>query len=138
MGTATQYSLQFPVISALTVGILSVLHVVLTLIVGMARARSKVPFGDGGDLMLLRRIRAHANFTECVPIALAAMLTAELVGVAQWSLIAGATSLILGRIWHAQVIVRHGWSNGRGYSMLLTLAAILWLGLSALIYGMTR
>jgi len=41
------------------------------------RVQTGIQFMDGGDQTLLRRMRAHANYTETIPIVLLAMAAAE-------------------------------------------------------------
>jgi uncharacterized protein len=62
------------------VAIFALIQVPLTVMVGFRRVQTGIHFFDGGDLVLLRRMRAHANFTETVPITLLAMAAAELSG----------------------------------------------------------
>jgi len=57
-------------IVALYVALNLILACVLMLRVGTQRTDKKVSLGDGGDSLLLSRIRAHANFTENAPLAL--------------------------------------------------------------------
>ena len=55
-------------------GIYAALAVLLVLFLGarisMRRRAASVGIGDGGDTNLLRRIRAHANALENLPLAL--------------------------------------------------------------------
>lgn len=118
--------------TAIFIGVFALLHIPFTVMVGYHRAKTGIQFFDGGDTGLLRKMRAHANFTENVPIALLAMAAAEVTGTPNWALLVGGLALLLGRLVHAYVVVRHGWGNGRGYGMILTLFAIGWLGIAAL------
>ena len=57
-------------ITALPAGVFALLMVPLSLQVSMRRAQlGGMAFGDGGDDVLRRRIRAHGNFIEYVPTA---------------------------------------------------------------------
>jgi len=58
--------------------ILAIVFVVLSVRVVMQRCAVQVSLGDGGNLSLLRRQRAHANFAEYVPLALILMALTEL------------------------------------------------------------
>jgi hypothetical protein len=111
-------------ITLIFIGVFALLHVPLTLMVGLHRAKTGIAFFDGGDQALLRRMRAHGNFTENVPIALLAMAAAELAGLPSWALWAGGASLLAGRLLHAWAVVRLGWSLIRAHAMLLTLLPI--------------
>jgi len=107
------------------VALFLVIQVVITNVVGYRRLKTDIHFLDGGDLALTRRMRAHGNFTETVPITLLGMLTAELTGSSTTLLWVGGIVLLVGRLWHYWVIVAQGWGNGRALSMVLTFAAML-------------
>jgi hypothetical protein len=66
------------VATLIAAGLCGLLFVWLSLRVVMVRQSAKVLIGDGGDALLLSRIRAHANFAEYVPIILLLMLAIEL------------------------------------------------------------
>lgn len=119
--------------TATFIGIFALIHIPFTVLVGYHRARTGIQFFDGGDDALLRKMRAHGNFTEQVPMALLAMAAAEVTGTAQWVLLLGGGSLLLGRCIHAYVVVRHGWGLGRAVGMVLTFLATAGLGACALI-----
>ena len=53
-----------PNITLLIAGLCGLLQFALTIYVIARRAQTGVSFLDGGDELLLRRIRAHGNFTE--------------------------------------------------------------------------
>ncbi len=116
-------------ITALFVGVLALLQIPLTVLVGYRRARTGIQFFDGGDPTLLRRMRAHGNFTETVPIVLLAMLAAELTGAPAWLLWAGGTSLLVGRVMHAAILILKGWGLPRAIGMILTFVPMLGFGL---------
>jgi uncharacterized membrane protein YecN with MAPEG domain len=99
----------------------ALIQVPLTVMVGFRRVQTGIQFFDGGDLALLRRMRAHANFTETVPITLLAMAAAELSGVPSWALWTGGISLLVGRVMHAAILITRGWGNPRAIGMVLTL-----------------
>lgn len=119
-------------VTAAFVGLLALLHIPLTVMVGVHRARTGIQFHDGGDAALMRKMRAHGNFTENVPIALLALAACEATGAPRWVLLVGGGALVAGRLLHAFVVARRGWGDGRGYGMILTLFAIGWLGSVAL------
>lgn len=117
------------------------LHVLLMLILAVRvvryRRAQKIGLGDGGDKLLARRMRVHANFIEYVPIALIMLALLELSGLsASWLWALGGT-LLLGRILHATGFSRHsGYSFGRFWGTLLTWGVLtmmaivgLWLSL---------
>src|SRR3569832_1007949 len=65
-------------VTAFFIGVFALIQVPLTVMVGYRRAQTGIQCFDGGDQTLLRRMRAHANYTETVPIVLLAMAAAEL------------------------------------------------------------
>jgi len=96
--------------------------------VGYRRAQKGIHFIDGGDQTLLRRMRAHGNFTETVPIVLIAMGIAELTGAPVWLLWTGGGSLLIGRVIHAVILVLRGWGLSRVIGMTLTFVPMLGFG----------
>lgn len=107
-------------ITTLFVGLFALIQIPLTVMVGFRRAQTGIQFFDGGDQALLRRMRAHGNYTETVPIVLIAMATAEVATMPQWALWAGGISLLIGRLMHAAILVTKGWGNPRAVGMILT------------------
>ena len=61
------------VVTAFYAALLAPLFVVLSVRVILFRRGSGSTLGDGGDPVLLRRIRVQANFAEYVPLALILM-----------------------------------------------------------------
>ena len=64
-------------ITAFYVGLFGLVYVALTLRVVGVRKAKHVALGDGNDPGLIRRIRAHANFAEYVPLVMILMACAE-------------------------------------------------------------
>jgi len=111
------------------IGMLAVLQVPATFFVGIRRVKTKILIADGGDLTLHRRIRAHANFTETVPITLIAMAAADYSGADNVILWAGGTALLVGRVVHYLTIaLTDGAGLTRALGMVLTFAAMLTFG----------
>ncbi|HVQ09279.1 MAG TPA: MAPEG family protein [Allosphingosinicella sp.] len=69
--------------------------------VSRLRRPLKIGLGDGGNEVLLRRIRAHANYAENMPIFLILLGLVELAGGDRRILWAAAIAFILARIAHA-------------------------------------
>jgi uncharacterized membrane protein YecN with MAPEG domain len=82
------------------IAILGFIQVYLTLrVVGLRRSK-KVAIGDGDNILITRAIRAHANFTETVPISLILILILEYKEYGNIAL--AITSLLtLARLVHA-------------------------------------
>ncbi|OCK60105.1 MAPEG family protein [Bradyrhizobium sp. LMTR 3] len=113
------------VITPIFVALLVVAQVPLTWIVGMRRLQTGIRFFGGDDDVLLRRMRAHGNYTETVPITLLAMGCAEFLGMPSAALWAGGALLVAGRTAHAVEILRTGWGIGRSSGMIMTFLAML-------------
>ncbi|MFZ4807121.1 MAG: MAPEG family protein [Hyphomicrobiaceae bacterium] len=125
-------------ITALYAGLLGPLLVVLAVRVIDARRAAKVALGDGGQPLLLRRMRAHANFAEYVPLALLLLALAESLATFAAVLHAAGLALVAGRAVHA-----FGVSQSperlilRVTGMALTLTAVLVLS-AACLFGAIR
>ncbi len=111
-------------VTALYAAILALILIVLSMRVIAVRRRQRIAIGDGGDDALARRIRAHGNFTEYVPLALILMLAAEQAGPPEWMLHALGASLVIGRISHAWSLSAHS-IPGRTIGMSLTFLVII-------------
>ena len=122
-------------VTVLLIGFFALMQVPLTIIVGYRRVQTGVHFFDGGDQVLLRRMRAHGNFTETVPIVLLAMAAAEITGIPQWALWAGGLSLLVGRVMHALFLIAKGWGNPRAIGMVLTFLPMAGFGVWDLYKG---
>lgn len=110
-----------------------VLMLLLTAAVIRRRRQARIGIGDGGDAELSRRIRAHGNAAESLPLGLFLLLLLELNG-AQPALLHGfGAALLLGRALHAWGLSGHaGISFGRFYGMLLTLLVLAGMALALL------
>jgi uncharacterized protein len=115
-------------ITVLFIGVFAMIQIPLTAMVGYRRAQTGIQFMDGGDVTILRRMRAHANFTETVPIVLLAMAAAEVSGLASWALWAGGACLLIGRLMHAHIIITKGWGLPRALGMVLTFVPMFGFG----------
>jgi uncharacterized protein len=118
-------------VTPIFVGALALIQVVLTTLVIRRRVRAGVALQDGGDNALLRRIRAHGNFTETVPIALLAMLIVEMGGLASAWLWLGGAALVIARLIHAAGIIGASLA-GRRVGIGFTLVVLIAFGLIAI------
>ncbi len=121
-----------PEITIVFIAIFALFQMVITIMVGVSRNKNEVHFYDEGDIDLRRRVRAHGNFTEIVPITLLAMMGAEILGTPPMLIWAGGVTLLAGRLWHYYVIRTVGWSNGRAASMMLTFIAMIGFAIAIL------
>lgn len=101
----------------------------LSLRVVTVRRAVKVSLGDGGDVALLARIRAHANFAEYVPLLLVLILAIELsLKATPMPLTAVAVALPVVRVLHALGMDRPA---PNGFRIIGTLGTwVLLLGLA--------
>lgn len=118
--------------------ILAALLILLTLLVVFERRTKKIVSGDANDKVTAKRIRAHGNASEQIPISLILLAGAE-YSVGGLVVEIAAVALIIGRFAHALYFARHGTHfYFRQFGMLLTLLAqILSIGtiLVALLVG---
>lgn len=115
-----------PRITAFYVALAVVLVVLLTASVIARRFAARAALGDNGDRILARRIRAHGNALEYLPLALVQLLVLELLGFAPLWLHVFGTTLLLGRVLHAVGLSRSGGPGAlRMSGMILTLLAML-------------
>ena len=101
--------------------------------VGQVRASEKVSVGDGGNDRVIRRMRAHANFVETTPFALALVGLIELTGMGETWLPYVAALFILGRIAHAFGMEPAGFTKGRPIGTIITLLTFLGLAIVAVL-----
>jgi uncharacterized membrane protein YecN with MAPEG domain len=87
-------------ITMLYTGLLGLVLLVLSIRVIQARGATKVFMGDGGNELMLRRMRGQANFVEYVPMALIMMALLELRATAPWVLHLLGATLLIGRLLH--------------------------------------
>jgi uncharacterized protein len=120
-------------ITPIFIALFAVIQVPITGLVGYRRFQTGVPFLDGGDQTLMRRMRAHGNFTETVPMSLLALAAAELTAVPHWLLWSGGIALLVGRLLHFATLMRSEWGPGRAIGIILTLISMGGFGLLALI-----
>jgi uncharacterized protein len=113
-------------ITALYAGLLGILMLILAFRVVAVRRVTSIGLGDGGDALLLSRIRIHGNAAEYVPLALILMLILELNGgSARWLHVLGI-ALLVGRVAHVQGLSQStGTSAGRFVGNILTWSVIM-------------
>ncbi len=90
----------FPATTALYAAILGLIYFALSIWVVMGRGQYRVLHGDGGKAPLNRRIRAHANFAEYVPLILVLAALVEAGGGSATRIHALLAPLTVARILH--------------------------------------
>ncbi len=121
--------------------IFTALHIVLMLFlayrVAAHRHAAKIGLGVGGDHKLERKVRAHANLVENVPMALLALALLELCGLTATWLYAFGSVLFIGRLLHAFGLSRKsGYSPGRFLGTLLTWISLIAMAATGLAIGL--
>lgn len=117
---------------------LAALLVFLSLHVIRARMSSETVLGDGNDLELQRRIRAHANLVEYAPLFLVLLAIAEFNGLNYAYVHGFGGAFVLGRLLHVySLLVHEQYEKGkivskpvyRIYGMQITFACIAFLAI---------
>lgn len=112
-----------------------VLNLWLAIRVSSVRVSGKVLHGDGGNPVMLHRMRAHANFTEYAPFVLILMGLIELArGSTLWLWAAGAV-FVVARVAHAIGMERTTTNPMRAGGAMLTWAVLLVLSVWAAVIG---
>lgn len=109
----------------------AVINIWLSIRIGMIRTARKISIGDGGDMDLIARMRAQANFVENTPIVLVLVAAIELARMGNPFLLGAAAIYLLGRVAHG--IGMDGGKLGflRGLGTLITMLTQLGLGIWA-------
>lgn len=108
-------------ITGLYAAIAALLIVVFAVRVTLRRRAISVGIGNGGDAILARRVRVHANAAEYLPLALILLLILELNQTQPLLLHVFGCLLIVGRLLHAWGLSSSaGLTPGRGIGMVLT------------------
>ncbi|MCX2724058.1 MAPEG family protein [Roseibium salinum] len=111
-------------VTVIFIAVFALLQIPITVAVGLRRVKTGIHFLDGGDQILLQRMRAHSNFTETVPMTLLAMAAAETAGAPPLLLWTGGSVLLAGRLLHYGTLVTSPFGNGRAVGMILTLTPL--------------
>lgn len=97
----------------------------LAIRVGQMRRLHQVSVGDGGNMAVIARMRAHANFTEFAPIVLILLALLELARGTSPYLWAGGFAFVIARICHG--VGMDTWKPGRAIGVALTMLILLLL-----------
>jgi uncharacterized protein len=103
-------------------GIAALINLWLAVRCGQARGSEKVSIGDGGNDLVIRRMRAHANFIEYTPIVVILIAVVELAqGTSMW---------LWARVAHG--LGMDGLKGGRSAGTIVTMLTMVGLGLYAI------
>ena len=114
-------------------GAAAILHVWLSLRVSRLRRPLKIGVGDGGNEVLLRRIRAHGNFAENTPLFLILLALLEFATGDNLWLWGAAILFILARLLHVFGMDRPGANWMRVGGVSISWAVLLGLGFYAIL-----
>jgi uncharacterized membrane protein YecN with MAPEG domain len=125
------------VATLVSAGLCGLLFFWLSIRVVRVRLSSKVALGDGGDAVLLSRIRSHANFAEYVPLMLVLILAIELsLKATPVTLWAPALALPVLRLLHAIGMDRPAPNSFRAVGAVGTWALLAGLSVWALVLAL--
>ncbi|TIX51865.1 MAPEG family protein [Alteraurantiacibacter aquimixticola] len=100
---------------------------------GSVRGKEKIVHGDGGSPLLMRRMRAQANFVEYTPLALILIGLLEMGGLGGWTLGLSALAFLIGRVLHGIGMDSEEVSRPRMIGMVLTLPIMLGWAIAAVL-----
>ena len=125
-------------ITPLYAGILAFLFFVLSIRVVRMRGTG-ISLGDGGNPLMLRRIRGHGNFAEYVPLILLMMGFLELSHYSPYLLHGIGIVLVAGRLLHGYALsFTEKFFMGRFLGTVLTFTALNVAALTCLYQGIAR
>lgn len=112
-------------ITSLYAALFAVILLPITIRVGLRRIATETWFLDGGDEILLKRIRSQANFLEYVPFALFLMALVEIGGASATYLHAIGGILLISRVMHYITLNTNPIAMTRPISMAGTFAVFI-------------
>ncbi|GAC1630793.1 MAG: MAPEG family protein [Nevskia sp.] len=116
-------------------GLLALWFVVLSFkVIGFRRKGASL--GDGGDPLMLRAIRGHANFAEYVPLALVLLGFLEVSHYSTLLLHALGITLVVARLLHGYALsYTEKFMPGRAGGTVLTFVVLLVSGVLCIYQG---
>lgn len=117
-------------------GLLALLYFVLSYRIITMRGPGGPSLGDGGNPVLLRRIRAHGNFAEYVPMILVLIALLELSNAAPWLLHTLGITLLIARLLHGYALsFTASFTFGRVWGTALTFLLLVACGVLCLYHA---
>lgn len=111
----------------------AILNIWLSLRIGKVRMSQKILHGDGGNDLLMRRMRAQSNFIENTPLALILIAAIEIAGKGGIWLAPVAAIFMLGRVAHGLGMDSATPSRMRMIGALCTMLVLLVLATMAVL-----
>lgn len=113
--------------------LLALLLLALSMRVVDGRRRFGVNLGDGDNAAMTRRIRAHANFVEYVPLLLILLALLEIAALPAWLLHGFGATLLVSRLLHGYALAfTEQWMPGRFVGTLLSFILLAVMAFTAL------
>ncbi|TCS67173.1 hypothetical protein EDD52_101268 [Primorskyibacter sedentarius] len=118
-------------------GLITLLFLWLSFRVVGSRRSQKISVGDGGDALVMQRMRAQANCAEYAPLGIILLALAELQGMPVWLVHVFGLMLLAGRVVHA-----YGFSvtpqvfKARVWGMYLTIAMLAFMALANIFHAL--
>lgn len=123
------------IVTPIYAGILAILFFVLSMRVVALRGHG-ASLGDGGDPRLQRRIRAHGNFAEYVPLILVMMAMLELSRFSTYLLHGLGIALVVARLLHGYALsYSERFKFGRFWGTAITYTVLFVCGVLCLYQG---
>lgn len=121
-------------ISMMYAGLCTLLVIYLAMRVVGLRRRHKIGLGHGDNQELLQAVRAHANATENIPLALILLGSLELSGYPPLVINILGGTFLFSRLIHAWGVSRNeGYSRGRFWGMALTWLPMIVMAVFAIV-----
>lgn len=114
-----------PIVTLVFAAALALINLWLGFRVSGARYKVKVSIGDGGEPLLIARMRSQANFIENVPVSLILMAIIEMLGGRGTALWVIGAVLVIGRLLHPFGMERPSPNVPRAGGIMLTYAATI-------------
>lgn len=121
-------------VSMMYAGLCTLLVIFLAMRVVRMRRIHRVGLGHGDSKELLQAVRAHANATENMPLALILLGSLELTGFSPMVINLLGGTFLFSRLIHAWGVSRNeGYSRGRFWGMALTWLPMVVMAVFAII-----
>ena len=121
-------------VSMMYAGLCTLLVIFLALRVVRIRRTHRIGLGHGDNQELLQAVRAHANATENMPLALILLGSLELTGFSPPVINLLGATFLFSRVLHAWGVSRkQGYSRGRFWGMALTWLPMIVMAVLAII-----
>lgn len=116
----------------------AIMNIWLAFRAGKLRYNAKILHGDGGNPLLMQRMRAQANFVENTPFVLILIAVIEMTGKGgTWLAIVGSVYM-LARISHAFGMDKAESNPLRAVGFLVTALTLLGLSVVAVLIALAR